>query len=255
MKKILLSFFIFILNFYSAPSLVETVDWLNTKKNENITYASNVIGEKSPNKIQYSVEGIKLTENADLFSMIDWTDIIEVRKNEEASTNFLLVVSKFQSLSDKRSIFIEINFKDSEMRDRFSKAINNIISLKGNQLISDNLETLSDHVKWFKAKSPDVLEGSSRTRLEFGSLGMKISYLNNSASEIILWKDVKSIKSSLYEGNKNYNQFKIKTSEASTGKSSEITFHIYKYTAERYEKNLKSVCVKNGAVFVDDDLF
>src|SRR5690606_37274742 len=92
-----------------------------------------------------------------------------------------------------------------------SKAVQHVAKLKGgSDLIYDNYDTSkSNAVTWLKSRGIDVFAGDNKLRLDITDTYIKKYYLKSTDNVIINWKDVKEIKSGVYDKNKKYHFIQI----------------------------------------------
>lgn len=240
-----------------AQQLQESLDWLNSKRLEGFDYFSGQLPVDAGNRLQVTSEKIRI-ENKDAtgYTSMNWNTINDMRVNDEVEgKNILYIVSNY--IHEGLPLYIGIHFKTKDLRTRFSNAVEHIAKLQGSSgLIHSSFDASKNAaVTWLKARGIDLFEGDNKLRLEITEDRIRKYFLKTTESTSINWRDVKEIKSELYEKNKKYKYIKIIGPTDSAGNLTTITFYIYQGVADEYVKALNSIAYRNGAKLVKEDLF
>lgn len=240
-----------------SQGLQESLDWINSKRLDGFDYFSYSVPVSSDNRLQVTPEKIRIeTKSAEGYTWLSWNTINDLRINDDEAGKYLLyIVSDY--IHEGLPIYIGIHFKTKELRDRFSKAVQHVAKLQGGRdLIYDDYDSSkSNAVIWLKSRGIDVFEGENKLRLEITENQIKKNYLKSPEVEIISWKDVKEIKSNIYEKNKKYQQIQIIGPTDEKGNVKIIKFYIFQNIAGKYVNALNSLALKNGANLVKENLF
>lgn len=236
----------------------ESLDWLNSKKLESFGFFSYQVEENNSNSLKFNTDNISLNHNSnDAYTRISWPIINDIRINDdEPGKHTIWIVSNY--MFEGLPLYIGMKFSTKDLRDRFAKAISHVVQLKSGNLINEQNYTISKNsaVNILRARLIDVFEGGEKKlRLDITEDKIKKYYLKSTESTEIYWKNVKEIKSSLYDANKNYWKITIIGSPDTAGNIPEITFYIYKAVAKNFNDALHSLALQNGANLVKEDLF
>ncbi|MCW3162813.1 hypothetical protein [Chryseobacterium oryctis] len=240
-----------------SQGLQESLDWINSKRLEGFDYFSGSVAVASGNRLQVTPEKIRIeNDKGDIYTWFSWSTINDLRINDdEAGKNILYIVSNY--IHEGLPLYIGIHFKTKELRDRFSKAVQHVAKLQGGpDLIYDNYDaSKSNAVTWLKSRGIDVFEGDNKLRLDITESQIKKYFLKATDFDIIQWKDVKEIKSEVYDKNKKYYRIQIIGPTDDKGNIKIIKFYVFQNIASKYVNALNSLAVKNGASLVKDNLF
>ncbi|TXF79196.1 hypothetical protein [Chryseobacterium sp.] len=256
-KQILAVALLFSVQLFFAQQLQESLDWINSKRIEGFDYFSTGLSQDPENRLQITSDKIRIeSKDATKYTWFDWNTINDMRVNDEVEGKYVLyIVSNY--IYEGLPLYIGIHFKSKDLRTRFSNAVEHIAKLKGGKgLIYNNYDTSkSSAVIWLRARGIDIFEGDNKLRLEITEDRIRKYYLKSTESISINWRDVKEIKSELYEKNKKYKHVTIVGPTDAAGNLTTISFYIYQGMADEYVKALNSLAYKNGAQLVKEDLF
>ncbi|MBW8361479.1 MAG: hypothetical protein K0M56_04755 [Kaistella sp.] len=249
--------FLFSAQLFFAQQLQESLDWINSKRIEGFNYFSGGLAQDPENRLQVTTDKIRIeSKDGTKYTWFDWYTINDMRVNDEVEGKHVLyIVSNY--VHEGLPLYIGIHFKTKDLSTRFSNAVEHIAKLKGGKgLIYSNYDTSkANAVIWLKARSIDIFGGDNKLRLDITEDKIRKYYLNSTESTTINWRDVKEIKSELYEANKKYKYIKIIGPTDAAGNLTTINFYIFKGMADEYVKALNSLAYKNGAQLVKEDLF
>ncbi len=258
-KTVKILLFSLLLSFQQSFSqgLQESLDWINSKRLEGFDYFSGSVIVDSGNRLQVTPEKIRIENRAgDTYTWFSWHTINDLRINDDEAGKYILyIVSNY--IHEGLPLYIGIHFKTKDLRDRFSKAVQHVAKLQGGpDLIYDNYDTSkSNAVTWLKSRGIDVFQGDNKLRIDVTDTYIKKYYLKSTDSETINWKDVKEIKSAVYEKNKKYNYIQIIGPTDDKGNIKMIKYYVFQNIASKYVDALNSLAIKNGANLVKDNLF
>ncbi|WP_299181068.1 hypothetical protein [uncultured Chryseobacterium sp.] len=240
-----------------SQGLQESLDWINSKRLEGFDYFSGSVTANSGNRLQVTAEKIRIENSAgDTYTWFNWSTINDLRINDDDAGKYILyIVSNY--IHEGLPLYIGIHFKTKDLRDRFSKAVQHVAKLKGgSDLIYDNYDTSkSNAVTWLKSRGIDVFAGDNKLRLDITDTYIKKYYLKSTDNVIINWKDVKEIKSGVYDKNKKYHFIQIVGPTDEKGNIKIIKYYVFQNIANKYVDALNSLAIKNGANLVNDNLF
>ena len=244
-------------NLCFSQSAQETLDWLNSKKSESLSFQSYNVPENTSNTLKFLEDHIAL-ESADKksWTKFKWSTINDFRISDAtAGKNELWIISNV--ISEGRPLLIIMKFATAEFRDRFSNAIEHMAKLNGSEKLNRNnySHSVDSALVILKARLIDVHEGNNKMRLELSKEKIKQYYLNLSSTTEIPWKDVKEIKSEEYADNKSYYHIKIIGKADNAGNIPQISFYIFNQVALNYVNALNFIALQNNATLIKDNLF
>ncbi|GAB0157706.1 hypothetical protein CHRYSEOSP005_29880 [Chryseobacterium sp. Alg-005] len=255
--KILWILFLFCFQQSYSQGLQESLDWINSKRLEGFDYFSGSVLVNAENRLQVTPEKIRIeTKNSEGYTWFGWNTINDLRINDdEASKYVLYIVSNY--IHEGLPLYIGIHFKTKDLRDRFSKAVEHVAKLQGGpSLVYDSYDySKSNAVAWLKSRGIDIFEGDNKLRIDITENQIKKYYLKTSDITEISWKEVKEIKSEVYEKNKKYTSIQIVGPADANGNLKIIKYYVFQNIADKYVGAIKSLAAKNGANLVKDDLF
>jgi tRNA A37 threonylcarbamoyladenosine modification protein TsaB len=130
--------FLFVVSaqFSYAQSEAETLEWLNVKKGEiylgNST--SNTVGGYSPGKtLLFDENVVKLASTDGAWTGIGWKNIKDIK----VDAPYLEIVSD-REYENKKS-YVRLYISSLELREKYVKALKHMATLKGAQLVKDDL--------------------------------------------------------------------------------------------------------------------
>lgn len=240
-----------------SQGLQESLDWINSKRLEGFDYFSGSVKVNADNRLQVTPEKIRIeTGTAEGYTWFSWNTINDLRINDDEAGKYILyIVSNY--IHEGLPLYIGIHFKTKDLRDRFSKAVEHVAKLQGGpSLVYDNYESSkSAAVSWLKSRGIDIFEGDNKLRIDVTENQIKKYYLKSTDIIEISWKDVKEIKSEIYDKNKKYNSIQVVGPTDEKGNVKIIKYYVFHNIADKYMSALKSLAIKNGANLVKDDLF